>query len=92
MLMKEDGEGGPGNTPSGMTDGEGYFQMKNVSGGTYYAMVNAPGVVSPLAYADFSKKGDKEALKEAFQGFEKIVVDGINDLDVQIPAHRGGVR
>ncbi len=90
MLMKDDGSGGPGSSSSALTDGEGYFQMKNVQGGTYYAMVNAPGVVSPLAYADFSKRGDKEALKNAFEGFEKIVVDGVTDIDVQIPARRGG--
>ncbi len=90
MLMKDDGSGGPDSSGSGLTDGEGNFQLKNVRGGTYYAMVNAPGVVSPLAYADFSKRGDREALKDAFEGFEKIVVDGITDVDVQIPARRGG--
>jgi hypothetical protein len=90
MLLKEDGSGGPDSSSSGLTDGEGNFQVKNLQAGTYYAMVNAPGVVSPLAYADFSKKGDKEVLKDAFEGFEKIVVDGVTDVDVQVPARRGG--
>lgn len=93
-LMLETGEGGPSSSPSALTDGEGYFQMKNVRAGTYYAMVNAPGVVSPLAFLDFSQmqnRGrEKDSLQKAFAGFEQIVVDGISPIDVQISAMRGG--
>ncbi len=91
MLIEADGGGGgAGNSWSGVTDNDGNLQIKNVRGGIYYAMVNAPGVVSPLSYVDFSKKSEREGLEEAFEGFEKIVVDGINDTNVQIPARRGG--
>ncbi|MBS1797613.1 MAG: carboxypeptidase regulatory-like domain-containing protein [Acidobacteria bacterium] len=90
MLMRDDGSGGPGGAPSAITDGEGAFQMKKVAAGTYYAMVNAPGVVSPLAYADFSKSNEREGLRDAYAYFDKIVVDGVTDLDVQIGAQRGG--
>jgi hypothetical protein len=73
-----------------VTDGGGHFEMKKVRAGIYYAIINAPGVVSPLAYANFSRKGDREALRDAFAGFPKIVVDGVTDLDAEVPAYRGG--
>ncbi|HEY0429854.1 MAG TPA: carboxypeptidase-like regulatory domain-containing protein [Pyrinomonadaceae bacterium] len=94
MLMSEDGEGGPSSAPSALTDNDGNFQMKNVRAGAYYPIINAPGVVSPLAFFDFSlaksRGGEKEAFQKAFAGFEKIAVDGVSALDVQIPAQRGG--
>jgi hypothetical protein len=69
--------------------------MKSVQAGTYYAIVNAPGVYSPLAYFDFSisqnrGSSEKEAFKKAFEGFERIYVDGVTETFVQIPARRGG--
>jgi len=94
MLMDENIENGPGSSPSAITDGEGYFQMKNVRAGTYYALVNAPGVVSPLAFFDFSaaenRNNEKAAFEKAFVGFEKIFVDGITSIDIQVSAQRGG--
>lgn len=91
MLLADGGVGGPGEL-AGLTDNGGYFEIKKVKAGTYYAMVNAPGVVSPLAFADFSKMaggGEREAFADAFQIFDKIVVNGVNDIDVQISARRG---
>lgn len=85
MLM---GKGGRSEA-SGLTDGNGVFQIKNVAAGTYYAFVNAPGVVSPLAYADLAK-AKNDGFDEAVEGFPPIIVSGANDLDVQIPARRGG--
>jgi hypothetical protein len=94
MLMDENTENGPGSSPSAITDSEGYFQMKNVRAGTYYALVNAPGVVSPLAFFDFSvaenRNSEKAAFEKAFVGFEKIFVDGITSIDIQVSAQRGG--
>ncbi|HEX8736881.1 MAG TPA: carboxypeptidase-like regulatory domain-containing protein [Pyrinomonadaceae bacterium] len=94
MLMREKGFGGPGNMMNALTDGDGNFQMKNVPAGVYYAMINAPGVVSLLAFVDFSKArggaSEAEEFDKAAEGFEKIIVDGITDLEVQIPARRGG--
>lgn len=86
MLM---GKEGGGREASGLTDGNGYFQIKNVYAGTYYAFVNAPGVVTPLAHVDVSKMRS-ESLGDAVEGFQPIVTNGVNDLDVQIPARRGG--
>jgi hypothetical protein len=97
MLIQEKGFSGPGSSPTGLTDNDGNFQIKNVRAGVYYAMVNAPGVVSPMAFVDFSKmrsgggrNGEEEAFENAFEGFEKIVVDGINAVDVEVAARRGG--
>lgn len=94
MLMSANMRGGPGEG-SGLTDNEGVFEIKGVPAGTYYAMVNAPGVVSPLAFLDFSKldRGrdmDGATVEEAFKDFQRIVVNGVNDIDVQIAARRGG--
>jgi hypothetical protein len=88
MLMPKNTGGG--REFVGITDSNGNFQIKNVKAGTYYAMVNAPGVVSPLAYADVSQPRDDEGLKLAYKNFEPITVNGLNDLDVQVPAKRGG--
>lgn len=74
---------------SGLTDSNGYFEVKNVRAGTYYPLVNAPGVISPLAYIDFRQsRGD--GIGSGLENFPAIVVNGINDLDVQIPAIQGG--
>lgn len=58
-------------------------------------MINAPGVVSPMAFMDFSKmrggSGEQEAFGKAAENFEKInVVSGVDTIGVQIPAYRGG--
>jgi len=95
MFIPENVSGGPSQSPSGLTDNEGNFQMKAVQAGTYYAIVNAPGVYSPLAFFDFSVSrnrggSEKEAFKKAFEGFEPIYVDGVTETFVQIPAKRGG--
>lgn len=89
MLMPKDLSEG-GRDFAATTDSNGNFQIKNVRAGTYYAMINSPGVVSPFAYADISERKGEEGLKDAYKNFEPITVNGINDLDVQVPAKRGG--
>ncbi|HEV7643424.1 MAG TPA: carboxypeptidase regulatory-like domain-containing protein [Pyrinomonadaceae bacterium] len=94
MFVSSD-SGGAGEK-SGLTDGEGNFLIKNVPAGTYYAVINAPGVVSPIAYIDFSRFGpggggnDREALEQALVDFDKIIVDGVNETYVQVRAKHGG--
>lgn len=94
MLMGEKGfSGGPRSMRSALTDNDGNFQLKGVEAGVYYAVINSPGIVSPMAFVDFSGvRGGREAeeFEKAAEGFEKITVDGITDIDVQIPARRGG--
>lgn len=86
MLM---GAGGGRREITGITDNEGFFQIKNVPAGKYYAVVNAPGVVSLMAYADLTRPRD-EGIEEAALHFEPINVDGISSIDINVPAVRGG--
>ncbi len=94
MFVRSD-VGNPGEM-SGLTDGDGNFLVKNVPAGTYYAVINAPGVVSPIAYIDFSKLGpgnvgnDREIIEQALIDFDKIIVDGVNETYVQVRAKHGG--
>lgn len=74
---------------AGLTDGEGNLEINNVPAGKYYAIVNAPGVVSPLAYIDI-RKAKPDNLDEQFAGFPSISVNGMTDAVAQIPARRGG--
>lgn len=85
MLMGKDG----GREFSGLTDNAGVFEIKNVVAGTYYAFVNAPGVVSPLAYADLTKSKN-DGFEDAVMNFPPIIVAGGVDTDAQIPVRRGG--
>lgn len=79
---------------SAMTDGNGEFVMHNIRAGTYYAMVNAPGVISPIAFLDLSRMdqrgGDRDMLTDGVMIFEKIIIDGVNEVNLQVPAKRGG--
>lgn len=86
MLVTKDSRG---RELTGLTDGSGNFQIKDVPAGIYYAFVNAPGVISPLAYADFSKSRT-EGFGDATDEFQPIITNGLTDIDVQIPAKRGG--
>lgn len=86
MLMPVEGGG---RELSGITDNDGNLEIKNVPTGRYYAFINAPGVVSPMAYADFRKAG-REFVEEPTNGFQVIDVNGISDINVQIGARRGG--
>lgn len=86
MLMPVEGGG---RDLSGITDNDGNLEIKNVPTGRYYAFINAPGVVSPFAYADFRKAG-RELLDEPQADFPVIDVNGISDINVQIGARRGG--
>lgn len=91
MLIAQDGRGQDGRSieAHGLTDNNGYFQINELKAGTYYAFVNAPGVISPLAFIDIGRPRS-EGLGDAVRDFTPIVVDGISSLDVEIPARLGG--
>jgi uncharacterized GH25 family protein len=92
LMLLDVGRNGPGEF-SALTDGDGEFVIRNVKAGSYFAMVNAPGVVSPMAFLDIGSVGretDSGAFDEAAANFEKIEVDGVNETVVQIAAKRGG--
>lgn len=74
---------------SGLTDGAGMLEIKNLKAGKYYAIVNAPGVASPLAYLD-SRRNEASEISNALAGFSAIIVDGLTDVVTEIAARRGG--
>ena len=75
---------------SGLTDANGYLTIKNVRAGRYFAIVNAPGAVSPLAYVDVRTPKTEESINELFAIHPSITVDGVTDLEVEIPVKTGG--
>ena len=86
MLMTNNRSGREG---GGVTDGAGNLEIKNLKAGKYYAMVNAPGAVSPLAYVDL-RRSRADSFDEQMAGFTPIIVDGISEIITQIPVRRGG--
>lgn len=74
----------------GVTDANGGLVIKNLPAGKYYALVNAPGVVTPLAYVDFRRSTSGESLEDQFRGFPAIEINGMTDVAAEIPARRGG--
>lgn len=72
-----------------MTDAQGNLVIKNLRAGKYYAIVNAPGAVSPLAYIDF-RRTRSETFDEQLAPFPPIIVNGISDVDTVIQVKIGG--
>lgn len=76
---------------TGMTDARGDFQVKNVSQGKYFIMVNAAGLITPLSVLDMEQlKGNNIDFEEIRKQFEEVSVDGINDKTVEVRARLGG--
>src|SRR5262249_28184802 len=77
---------------SSATDREGRFAIENVPTGVYFAMVNLPGIISPLAFMTLSERGPSENydLKAIREFCAEIIVDGSN-VDATIHARRAGV-
>ena len=80
-----------GSERSSATDRDGRFAIDNVPTGVYFAVVNAPGIISPLAFMTLTDKGPSENydLKTIREYCTEIVVDG-GDVNVTIHARRGG--
>src|ERR1051326_7377913 len=77
-----------GSERSSATDRDGRFAIDNVPTGVYFAVVNAPGIISPLAFMTLTDKGPSENydLKEIREYCTEIVVDG---GDVNVTIQRG---
>jgi hypothetical protein len=80
------------NQTTALTDEKGNFELENVEAGTYYPAALAPGAVNIFSKIDFSKidEDEQSAFAGAINAIPEIVVDGNNDLDVEIPVKRGG--
>lgn len=74
---------------AGLTDAAGNLVIKNLRAGKYYAIVNSPGAVSPLAFIDF-RRPRMESMEEQLAPFPAIIVNGISDVDTVIQVKMGG--
>jgi hypothetical protein len=75
------------------TDGNGEFVMSHVRAGSYYPMIDVPGILNPLSYKGFfGMSGDDPQISAAKLDlfFKKIVSTGGGDLEVVILAKRAG--
>ena len=78
---------------SSVSDRNGDFVFNDISAGTYYVVVEALDIVSPLsatAGGDRSLKL-KVALGQIEDGFSEVTVDGRNEVKTELRASRGGV-
>lgn len=82
-------EKGAGQEASGVTDNNGKIEFRNVKAGRYFAVVNAPGVVSPIAYANLQGPRD-DFVNDEINMLPSITVDGLSDQEIPIAARRGG--
>ncbi|HZH35263.1 MAG TPA: carboxypeptidase regulatory-like domain-containing protein, partial [Pyrinomonadaceae bacterium] len=92
MLMNSKGGG---RELSAITDNNGAFEVRNATEGRYYAVINSPGVLTPVAYFDFAAASEREGmasgLEEAKTLFDEINVGaGGGTIDVFVRAKRGG--
>lgn len=85
MLMRKGG----GREANGVTDALGNLEIKNLEAGRYYPIVMAPGVVTPLAHIDLMSMREATAMDEII-GVPTIEVDGLTNVNTEIPAKRGG--
>jgi Carboxypeptidase regulatory-like domain len=76
---------------SSATDRDGRFVIDEVPTGVYFAMVNLPGIISPLAFMSLTERGPSENydLKSIREYCTEVIVDG-GDVNVTVHARRGG--
>ena len=76
---------------SAATDRDGRFVIEEVPTGVYFAMVNLPGIVSPLAFRSPTDKGPAENfdVKAIREYCTEVIVDGGN-VNTTVHAKRGG--
>jgi len=81
----------PAGERSSATDRDGRFVIEDVPTGVYFAMVNLPGIISPLAFMSLTERGPSENfdLKSIREFCTEVIVDGGN-VDVTVHARRGG--
>lgn len=89
VMLLEANSQGPERT--GMTNAAGEFQIKDVPAGSYFVMVDAAGIITPLSLIDIADiNGDKLNVEEIKKYFEEVAVNGTNDVTVKVRARRGG--
>lgn len=88
------GGGGTRMEYGALTDARGEFRIKWVSAGSYFAFVDVPGVLSPVAFLSLGelRGGDGPGIPDLGEGrafFDLVEVDGKGELDITIHARRG---
>ncbi|HEX8748704.1 MAG TPA: carboxypeptidase regulatory-like domain-containing protein [Pyrinomonadaceae bacterium] len=90
LLLKSDGSGGM--EKGGVTNERGEFHVKDVPAGSYFIMVDSPGIITPISSIELEDGMDERAAIVAVRKeFEEVSLNGTNRVDVQIRARRGGV-
>lgn len=90
-LLKTDTSGG-GMEKGGATDERGEFSIKDVAAGSYFVMVDLPGIITPFSSVDFDEEmSEQSAVIAIKKDFDEVSVNGTNTVNVQIRARRGGV-
>jgi hypothetical protein len=90
MLLRFDGNSGP--QRAGVTNERGEFRIKDIPAGSYFVMVDSPGVITPISSVELEEgMNEKAAMVSMQKEFAAISVNGTNTVDVQIRARRGGV-
>ena len=87
-------EGGARTEHYTTTDARGEFRIANVRAGSYYAFVDVPGVLSPVAFISLGdlRTGNGPGMPDLGEGrdlFELIEVKGKEDVVVTVRARRG---
>lgn len=83
--------GSRGAQRTGMTNGSGEFQIKDVPAGNYVVMIDAAGIITPVSFIDLEDAAaEKINLEEIKKNFDEVIVDGTNTANVKVRARRGG--
>jgi hypothetical protein len=86
-------EGGVRGEYGALTDGRGEFSIRGVRAGTYFAFLDVPGVLSPIAFISVEEmRGGSSGMPDLGAGrafFDIIEVDGKEDVNVVVHARRG---
>ncbi len=89
MLLESSGGRSP--ERSAMTNAYGEFQVKDVPAGSYFVMVDAPGIITPISFIDIEEaEREKINFDEIRKNFTEITVDGTNNQTIKVRARRGG--
>lgn len=84
-------EAGGGAQHEGLTDGQGEFRIRGVGDGRYVAVVDLPGLISPLAFfgPDELRAGPPMNSAVITKHFDVVDVDGKTAREVKVTARRG---
>lgn len=88
LLMETDGGGGH---HEALTDGQGEFRIRGVGAGRYVAVVDLPGLVSPLNFlgTEEMRGGPPVDIGTVAKHFDVLEVDGKAPREVKVTARRG---